>query len=130
MINESKKTETCTRTFRAIDRNSGYLPTSRALPAMLVAGMMAVGLVHGQAPSAPSPRADRNTGQQTDGGMLASPADMMMGGNPKSNLVAGSSALRGITHEVKTPMPGWADGLIKLDPVCETIEPPSPKFAP
>lgn len=62
--------------------------------------------------------------------MHASPADMMMGGNPKSNLVTGSSALRGVTNQIKTPMPDWANGLIKLDAICETIEPPAPKFAP
>ena len=60
-----------------------------------------------------------------------SPSEMMMGANPRSNLVAGSSALRGVTNEIQsTPGPKWADGLITLDPICETIEPPNPKFAP
>lgn len=55
---------------------------------------------------------------------------MMMGGTEKGSLV-GTNAIRGITNQIIMPSVGdWAEGLIKLDEICETIEPPQPKFAP
>ncbi|HEX7861001.1 MAG TPA: CRTAC1 family protein [Verrucomicrobiae bacterium] len=60
-------------------------------------------------------------------------ADLMMGGGSKQGpLIPGATAGKRVTNEIKTVLPGteWADGLIALDPVCETIEAPQPKFAP
>ena len=129
MINEEERAQRCTMPA-AVSGNMKSARTAVALKAVVAvsAGLLIGGVARVQGSVDPASTPVRR-GQGMEGGMR-SPADMMMGGNPSSNLVAGAGALRGVTNEIKTPMPDWANGLIKLDPICETIEPPSPKFPP
>lgn len=115
----------------------GHLLPSRGwgslLGLTLAAGMGAIPLLAqtAQKPGQVSrPRA--RAGHEMGHGMgQDSAAEMMMGGQARSNLVTGPNGFRGITNEIKMPSVGeWAEGLIKLDEICETIEPPNPKFAP
>ena len=58
-----------------------------------------------------------------------SSAEVMMGGKPRGNFVPGPSAVK-VLRTNTVPLVSASEGLITLDPICETIEPPSPRFAP
>ena len=65
----------------------------------------------------------------------ATAAQLMMGGDPSKDFTPsptalGSAAPSGtLTKTVPAPVAGL-EGLIALDPVCETVEPPTPKLPP
>lgn len=74
----------------------------------------------------------------------ATAAEMMMGGNPQKEFLPGPGALRSaaapatavsgtnapILAQALLPSAADPDGLIALDPICETIAPPTPKLPP
>jgi hypothetical protein len=65
----------------------------------------------------------------------ASAAHLMMGGDPSAEFMPGPGVLRsssGVTPSkaVNAGIEGLNDGLIRLDPICETVEPPTPKLPP
>ncbi len=58
-------------------------------------------------------------------------AEVMMGGAPESNVGTPAGKLAAAKRpEFTNALPTRLDGLIALDPICETIDPPSPKYAP
>lgn len=59
-----------------------------------------------------------------------SPADLMMGGNPDARFSPDASTKSAKALTNNPSIPSISEGLITLDPICETIEPPSPKFPP
>ena len=82
------------------------------------------------APAEPNrPAPGRRPAAEAGHAIHQSGADAMMGGNEGKSPLPGASSIRAGTNSVM-PSPKWADGLITLDAICETIEPPSPKFAP
>ena len=87
------------------------------------------------APSSSSPAATAAPQPQTAD---ASAAQLMMGGDPSKELMPGPTVLRSTaqvtsektSHVSVAGMEGLNEGLITLDPICETVEPPTPRLPP